>query len=128
MIAELGFEVHAFDRYQTRLVAGKDGSGDRADAVFGGHGEAHQHLIVARLGLQRLADADVALTAKDRGVDDVDRSKLRREQRGQRSRGQWLYVEIGDRTFIVERYRLDSTVGQLTGEAPDLLGEFHVGL
>jgi hypothetical protein len=51
---------------------------------------------------------------------------LRRQQPGQRDRGQRLDVELGDRPFIFDGDRGDPGFGQLPGKAAELFGELHV--
>ena len=58
---------------------------------------------IAGIGAARLADPDVALAADQRRVDHVDLGQLRRQEAGQRRRGQRLIVEFGDRALIATK-------------------------
>ena len=98
-----------------------------ARAPLGRDDDPDQGLIIDRLGAPRLADPDVALAADHRRIDHVDRRELRRQQPGQRDRGQRLDVELGDRALVFDRDRGDAGLGQLPGKAAELLGELHVG-
>ena len=124
--AELGFERDALDRDDARLVAGEQSAGYLPGSPFGRDDDPDQGLIIDRLGTPRLADADVALAADLRCIDHIDRGELRRQQSGQRDRGQRLDVELGDRPLVFDGDRGNAGLGQLPGKAAELLGELHV--
>src|SRR5262249_11290155 len=55
------------------------------------------------------------------------RNQLWRQQTGQRDRGQRFHVEFGDRAFVFDGNGDNSSLGQLSRKATQLLGELHIG-
>ena len=125
---ELRLHMDALDLDDARLVAREQRAGDAARLALGGHGQAdHRHIVLGLLALD-LANIDAALARDDRRVDHVDRGHEGLQQALQHDRGERPCVHRRGVALIFDRRRLEAGLGELTGEAAELLGELHIGL